>query len=240
MEPQPEPNSAATLVLRLGNTTKTSRAGDLDSHGFSTWVFDHGSRFESVVNLRAWPMILLEVPCVDSRILDAVQRVRAAYCGPVAVLARQADQSDQLRLLEHGLDEVLVEPVQTSLLVARLRRILRDDPPRDSREAAATLFWKVGDLTIDPARREACYGPRALCLTDLEFELLALLARHAGSPLSREQIYRTLRGIPYNGRDRAVDLHVSRLRRKLAREGLDPKLILTIRGIGYQLAPPSL
>lgn len=240
MYPQPEPLSPATLVLRLGNSSARSRVDELSSSGFSTWVFDHDARLETVVALRAWPLILLEIPCVDSRTLNAVQRVRSVYDGPIAALAGQADQEDQLRLLELGLDEVLVEPVQTPLLVARLRRVLREDAPAGAPPAPTALFSKIGEMTIDLARREARYGRRTLRLTDLEFELLALLARHVGSPLPREQLYRSLRGIPYNGRDRAIDLHVSRLRRKLSNEGLSPKLILTVRGVGYQLAPPPL
>lgn len=240
MHPQSEPLSPATLVLRLSPSTAQSRVDELSSSGFSTWVFDHDARLETVVTLRAWPLVLLEVPCVDSRILNAGQRVRAVYDGPVAALVGQADQADQLRLLELGLDEVLVEPIQTPLLTARLRRLLREDPPLSGQPIPTALFWRVGEMTIDLARREARYGRRVLHLTDLEFELLALLARHIGSPLSREQLYRSLRGIPYNGRDRAIDLHVSRLRRKLTKEGLSPKLILTVRGVGYQLAPPPL
>ena len=114
------------------------------------------------------------------------------------------------------------------LLLARIHSLLRrlDGHRRDGAVLVA------GALRIDPARREAWVGGAPLALTDSEFDLLQLLARHAGEVVSRDALMREIRGLEYDGLDRSIDNRVSRLRRKLPDDGLRIK---TVRGRGYLL-----
>jgi DNA-binding response OmpR family regulator len=98
----------------------------------------------------------------------------------------------------------------------------------------------VGSLQIDPARREATYNTRTVSLTQQELSLLRLFAVRAGRPVSRDEISDCLRGIPHDFGDRSIDLQISRLRKKLGDDCRNPRLILTVRGIGYQLVAQSL
>jgi len=95
---------------------------------------------------------------------------------------------------------------------------------------------KLGALVIDVAERSVAFRGQPIELTTAEFDLLWLLACHAGQPVLREDIYRELRGIEWNGIDRSIDQRVRRLRRKLGDDAQQPALLKTIRGVGYLLA----
>jgi len=94
----------------------------------------------------------------------------------------------------------------------------------------------VGSLVVDTARRIAELHGIELDLTTAEFDLLKLLADHAGKPLSRNEIYQFIHGTRYDGFDRSIDLRISRLRKKMGDDPLKPQRILSVRGTGYQLS----
>jgi two-component system OmpR family response regulator len=123
--------------------------------------------------------------------------------------------SSEIELRATGVDEVLVWPQPSELLAARLhtilRRVLRPETGPERPEAPL----QVGDLVIEAASRRVLRGGKVIRLTDTELELLQLLARNVGKPVSREEIFQELRGFPYDGLDRSIDLRISRLRRKL-------------------------
>ena len=112
-----------------------------------------------------------------------------------------------------------------------LRRSLPEDNPGKS--------IAVGALRIDPSRREVELDGQRVDLTTAEFDLLYLLAKHAGKPLSRNEISQAIHQIKYDGFDRSIDLRISRLRKRLGDNPTRPQRIKSVRGVGYMLAMES-
>lgn len=198
------------------------------------------------------PARILGVPQPDLVILDLMlpgldglsvcKAVRADYKGAILMLTARGDEVDEVVGLELGADDYLAKPVSPRLLLARVNSLLRRAAPGAVTAAAPEPEQdrvEVGPLCVDRSRRMATRGGDALELTTAEFDLLWYMAQRAGEVLSRERIYRELRGIEYDGLDRSIDLRVARLRRKLGDDGKQPQLIKSVRGTGYLLVPPS-
>jgi two-component system OmpR family response regulator len=141
--------------------------------------------------------------------------------------------------LELGADDYIAKPVQPRLLLARIKALLRRSPVSSGSgtgentapsEPAELAF---GRFRISQGTRSTHLGDDAIDLTTAEFDLLWLLARHAGSILSRDDLLQELRGIGFDGLDRSIDARISRLRRKLGDDPENPTRIKTVRGKGY-------
>lgn len=161
---------------------------------------------------------------------------------PVIMLTARGDEVDRVLGLELGADDYLPKPFSSRELAARLRAILRrtghaEESATPSREREATL--RVGDLVLDVNAHVVTRGEVALELTALEFRLLEMLLRRAGTVVTREQIAEEVLGRPLLTYDRSVDTHMSNLRKKLAKEGEEYESIKTLRGTGYMFAVPA-
>jgi DNA-binding response OmpR family regulator len=175
-------------------------------------------------------VVLLDVmmPGIDG--LEVLRRIRARSAVPVLMLTARGDQTDRVVGLELGADDYLPKPVFPRELLARLRAVLRRAAP-----AVATKVLVVGDLEIDPEARTARVGGEPLPLTSVEFELLRALAERAGRAVPRDTLLDEAgRGDVAVG-ERAIDVHISRLRAKLAVGDPPRQRIETVRGAGYLL-----
>lgn len=159
---------------------------------------------------------------------------RRAFSGGIMLLGQQADELDQVLGLDMGADDYLLKSMSDRLMLARvsalLRRVVKPNEPEPTDDDNRLTF---GDLVIDHHMREAFLKGHLVDLTSAEFDLLWLLASHAGEVLSREAIFRELRGIEYDGQDRSVDVRVSRIRPKVGDDPIHPRRIKTIRSKGY-------
>lgn len=171
--------------------------------------------------------------------LDVCRGARPSFSGPILMLTALGDEVDEVVGLEVGADDYLAKPVRPRLLLARINALLRRSRGRgESPETGRTtcVASVVGDLTVDSAARSVQLDGKALDLTTAEFELLHYLAKRAGQVVSREDIYRELRGVEWDGLDRTIDIRITRLRRKLGDSGKNPEVIKGVRGEGYLLA----
>lgn len=175
----------------------------------------------------------LMLPGLDG--LEVCKAIRPKYDGPILMLTARDEDIDQVVGLEIGADDYVTKPVQPRVLLARIRALLRRPPPTNhsSEEVYDMSDIKYGLLTISTTAREAWLDGQVLELTTNEFDLLWLLASHAGEILTRDIILERLRGIGYDGLDRSVDIRVSRLRKKLGDDTHRPYRIKTIRSKGY-------
>ncbi|MDX1996929.1 MAG: response regulator transcription factor [Thermoanaerobaculia bacterium] len=162
--------------------------------------------------------------------IEALRRIRAASRVPVLMLTATGSDVDRIVGLELGADDYVPKPCTPRELAARLRAILRRvEGPATSGPLA------IGRLTLWPERRTAEWAGRPLALTGTEFNLLEVLARHAGRVVSKSELSLQGLGRPLARFDRALDVHLSSIRHKLGPTAEDRAAIQTVRGVGYQL-----
>ena len=164
------------------------------------------------------------------------QQLRARSDLPVLMLTARADVTDRVAGLDAGADDYLPKPFALEELLARMRALLRRTGPDDSAESAALTF---ADLTLDPVTREVTRGTRAISLTRTEFALLEMLIANPRRVLTRSRILEEVWGFDFPTSGNALEVYIGYLRRKTEAEG-EPRLIHTVRGVGYVLreTPP--
>lgn len=161
--------------------------------------------------------------------LAAIARLRNADQLPVLMLTGRTALEDKLKAFDSGVDDFLPKPFAPEELVARVRAILR----RQTQPSEATQLH-FADLTLDVSTRQARRGPRAFSLTRRECELLAFLLRAPNQALHRERIIDAVWGGLFKGDDTVLEVYIGYLRTKLEAGG-EPRLIQTLRGVGYSL-----
>ena len=168
----------------------------------------------------------LMLPEIDG--WEVCRRVRAGSDLPIIMLTARDDDVDKIVGLELGADDYLTKPFNPRELVARvkavLRRVVRNEQPRQ--------VLCAGDLTVDPARREAVIAGQPISLRTKEFDLLVALVEHKGIVLSRDQLLELVWGFDFYGQTRTVDVHIAHLRDKLTGCQVE---IETVWGVGYKL-----
>jgi two-component system response regulator CpxR len=164
---------------------------------------------------------------------EVLKRIRAESAVNVLLLTARGEDVDRIVGLEIGADDYVPKPFNPRELLARMRAVLRRTASPSQAQAETLL---VDDLELDAAARKALRADRNLDLTDIEFGLLEALMRSAGKVVNREELSQSVLGRQFDPFDRSLDMHVSRLRRKLSDAGAPADQVKTIRGVGYQLA----
>jgi two-component system response regulator MprA len=174
----------------------------------------------------------VQMPNVDG--LAMCRRLRlAGDRTPVLMLTARHEVSDRVAGLDAGADDYLVKPFALDELLARLRALLRR-----STVTGETEVLTAGDLTLDPLRRQVHRGSREVELTKTEFDLLELLLHNKGIVLTRDQLYERIWGYDFETSSKSLDVYVSYLRRKTEEAG-EPRLLHTVRGVGYVVREPA-
>jgi DNA-binding response OmpR family regulator len=180
-------------------------------------------------------LLLLDLRLPDASGLDVLREIRASAGPtgrfdpglPIIVLSGRASEVDRIRGLEEGADDYVVKPFHYQEVAARIRSVLRR---RDSRREGPR---RIGDLFIDPGRREVRVGDREVRLANKEFSLLRALAADPHRVFRKEDLLRDVWGFRSMGRTRTLDSHASRLRRKLDPE--NGRFVVNCWGVGYRL-----
>lgn len=180
-------------------------------------------------------LLVLDLMLPDGDGLDLCRELRAraeTRALPILMLTARGEPTDRIIGLELGADDYLAKPFEARGLLARLRALLR----RSAMAAAPGEVLRFGRLAIDLGAHEARLDGRPCDLTPYQFQLLVLLARHAGRVLTRDQIMDALKGHALEAFDRSIDVHVSRIRAAIEDDPKQPRRILTVRGVGYLMA----
>jgi DNA-binding response OmpR family regulator len=218
-------------VLLVEDDVKLSRLVKefLQRRGFDVAVEGRGDSAINRIVQEVPDLVILDIMLPGADGLEVCRRVRSTYKYPILILTARGDENDELLGLESGADDYLTKPVSPQLLLARIQTLLR----RSRRFDNSDQHLDLGDISIDANRRTVYSEDKPLELTTAEFDLLWLLASHAGEILTRDQISHSLRGHEWDGAERSIDLSVSRLRKKLGDDGRNPARIRSIRGTGY-------
>ncbi len=183
-------------------------------------------------------VVLLDLMLPGADGLSVCRELRQIFDGPILMFTARDSDIDQVIGLEAGADDYVAKPVDPMVLLARtralLRRTERTAPPAETRTDIV-----LGGLRVSDASQQVWLDGEEVELTTQEFELLCLPARNAGKVLSRKEIFRSMRGIEYDGLDRSIDGRVSKLRRKLGDSATRPARIKTVWGKGYLLVPDA-
>ena len=183
-------------------------------------------------------VVLLDLMLPGTDGLTICRELRQTFDGPILIFTARDSDIDQIIGLEAGADDYVTKPVDPMVLLARTRALLRRVESFD-KPALSGGDIILGGLRISPSAQQVMLDGRRVQLTTHEFELLLLLARHAGTVLSRDDIFHNLRGIDYDGLDRSIDGRISKLRRALGDSATEPARIKTVWGKGYLLVPDA-
>lgn len=177
-------------------------------------------------------LVLLDLRLPDIQGFDVCRTMRGRSIVPIIIVTAQTDTYDLVAGLEAGADDYVTKPVVTKELAARMRALLRR---AQLHEVSAPRPAQFGDLELRREQGVVLKGGEEVPLTKTEFLLLCEFADHAGMVLSRDQLLERVWGYDYLGDSRLVDAHIRRLRVKIEDQPDEPKLIVTVRGIGYRL-----
>ncbi len=209
----------------------------LKKQGMSVFIESDGNNaVERILNSQV-DCVLLDIMLPNKDGFEICKEVRGhphGYQGPILMLTARDEDIDQLLGLELGADDYVTKPVQPRLLLARIHNLIRRMNIENKHSSATQDLLSFDDLLIDPSSRRVRLKNSTIELSTAEFDLLLLLAKHAGEILTRDAILKYIRGFGYDGSDRSIDLRISRLRKKLHDEVADDtQRIKTIRGSGY-------
>ncbi len=207
----------------------------LELEGFNIVVAHDGEQALSLLD-NSIDLLLLDIMMPKKNGIDTLKELRQNYQTPVIMLTARGSELDRVLGLELGADDYLPKPFNDRELVARIRAMLRRSTWSEQQHTAVETnspTLDVDALQLNPGRQEASFDGVSLELTGTEFTLLYLLAQHIGQVVSREQLSQDVLGKRLTPFDRAIDMHISNLRRKLP-ERLDGQpWFKTLRGRGY-------
>ena len=202
-------------------------------YGFRITAVHRGDTGLKAALEKPFALVLLDVmlPGLDG--FEVLKRIRAASSVSVLLLTARGDDVDRIVGLEIGADDYLSKPFNPRELLARVRAILRRTVAPAAKKEETLV--RVGSLELSRTARTVLQDGMKIDLTDVEFSLLEALMQSPGNVVTREEISENVLGRKFHPFDRSLDMHVSRLRRKLTESGALEDLVRTIRGVGYQL-----
>jgi DNA-binding response OmpR family regulator len=204
----------------------------LESQGMVVTHAANGSDGVAAVWRHRPDVVLLDImlPGIDG--IEVCRQVRRRSTVPIIMVTARTEEADRVMGLECGADDYLVKPFSSRELLARIRAHVRR--ARGHAGPAETAIYVAG-LTIDVAAMSVTLDGEQLPLTTYEFMLLHALAERQGRVLSRDQLVEIVRGSADEAFDRSIDVHISHLRQKLRDDPRNPRLLKTVRGVGYML-----
>ncbi|MDH2923892.1 two-component system response regulator CpxR [Nicoletella semolina] len=212
----------------------------LSLEGFDVHTVHNGEEALNELEHQSYDLILLDVMMPVLNGIETLKQVRKKYCTPILMLSARDDEIDRILGLELGADDYLPKPFNDRELVARIKAILRRTKigkviveTTESEDDHKPLYF--GGVELHSGRQQAIFEERDLDLTGTEFALLQMLVRHAGQILSRELLSFEILGKQLTPYDRAIDMHISNLRKKLPERNDNLPWFKTLRGRGYLL-----
>ena len=204
----------------------------LGESGFSVTIAPTGRAGLSQHDREEFDALILDLMLPDMDGLEVCRKIRAGAQTPILMLTARGDAMDRVVGLEIGADDYVPKPFEPRELLARLRAILRRAKGGDARSE----LLRFGRLEIDVGARQVRLDGELRSVTGHQFDLLLVLARHAGRVMSREAIMDLLKNERLEAFDRSIDVHISRIRAAIEDDPKKPRRVITVRGAGYVFA----
>jgi two-component system, OmpR family, response regulator RegX3 len=206
----------------------------LRSEGFDVDVREDGESGLEAGLAGEFDLVILDLMLPGMPWTEVCRRLRAESAVPIVMLTAKNAEVDRVLGLEIGADDYVAKPFSMAELIGRVRAILRR---RELDRSGGRPLRRVGEIELDSARHTVKVDGELKALTPSEFRLLDLLASEPERVFSRTELMQHLWDSSYVGDQRACDIHISNLRRKLERDPQRPERIVTVRGVGYKLEP---
>ncbi len=211
---------------------------DLRWPGTTVVSTDSGKKAPPLVETESPDLVILDLGLPDADGLSVLQEIRSFSDIPVLILTVRDDEVSKVKGLELGADDYMTKPFSHIELLARVRAVLRRSQMPQLRGGERPVV--LGDLVVDFAAREITRGGETVQLTPTEWRMLTELVRNAGQVLTYEILLRRVWGDDYVGASDYIKKYVYRLRQKLGDNPENPKLIVSVRGMGYKLVRPDV
>jgi two-component system phosphate regulon response regulator OmpR len=218
------------LVVDDDDKLRKLLARYLNDHGFIVATASDAADARAKLASLCFDMIVLDLMMPGESGLDFASNLRRTSGVPILMLTAMGEPEDRIAGLERGADDYLVKPFEPRELLLRIESILRRVPKPN----LPVEPLRLGRLVFDPERQELRENDRIVRLTSVELALLSALANSPGTPLTREALIDQTGAL---GGDRAIDVQVTRLRRKIEPDPREPRYVQTVRGKGYMLKP---
>ena len=201
----------------------------LTGEGFETSIVTDGANAVAAIHETQPEVVLLDLMLPNKDGMEICRDARKTYQGIIIMMTASDDEFNELMALQVGVDDYVTKPVRLPILLARIKAVTRRVCVEQVNEK------QVQDLLLNRSKRTITREGKNLDITDAEFELLWLLSEHEGDVVTRDFLFEQLLGKEYDGIDRAIDMRVSNLRKKLGDDSDPPKYIRSLRGRGYIL-----
>jgi two-component system OmpR family response regulator/two-component system response regulator RstA len=234
MDISAQPAAARILLIEDDDRLAQLVADALEKANYAVTHCGDGLAGEALMRQESFDLVLLDGHLPGKDGFDVLRDTRRDFAGRIVMLTARDDDIDQVLGLEGGADDYITKPVAPRVLLARIKALLRRDALPAAQPVGETLHF--GPLTLLPQSRELRVNGEPVPLTTAEYELLNFLAHRAGQVVSRDDIMQGLRGLEFDGLDRAIDARISRLRKKIGDDAQAPARIKTVRGQGYLFA----
>ena len=227
-------NSKCILLVEDDTELANMISAFLRDEGFDVEWTDNGTIAVEKILHDVPDLVVLDVMLPELDGIEVCQRVKDDFVNPILMLTAKEDEFTEITSLNRGAVGYLTKPVRAHVLLAHIKALLRRHQSVDKEMVDGAIV--IQDLVVKTGAYEATLNGEQLDLTTAEFQLLSILAKHAGQIISRDSLYLQLRGIEYDGIDRSIDMRVSSLREKMKDATPPYRYIKTIRGKGYLLA----
>ena len=182
-------------------------------------------------------LVLLDLLLPGIEGIEVCKQIRALDPSvPLILLTAVHDQFSKVLLLEIGADDYITKPFDELELKARIKAVLRRASSNNQPQSESLDVLKIGPIRVDFDMRVISKNDEEIFFTASEFDVLALLASKQGKPFTRHELYEAIYGSAQTGYDQSITTHIMRMRNKLEDDPANPKIILTVRGVGYKLA----
>jgi len=231
------PASARVVVVEDDPLQAESLAFILRQEGYIVDLAATGA--EALASVRTQPppdAVLLDVALPDLSGVEVARRLRAGSNVPIIMLTARRNEIDKITGLDAGADDYLTKPFSHGELLARIRAQLRRGVVAAGTADAAHGVFTIGALRIDTGMRRLTRGERVIDVSAREFDILRLLAEAAERVVERQQLFASVWGPAFYGDERALDVYIRMIRKKIEPDPSNPMYLHTVRGVGYRLA----
>ena len=207
----------------------------LQQEGFQVTTALNGLIALTLFKENPYDLIILDLMLPGMSGIEICREIRKVSSVPIIMLTAKVEEEDRIQGLGIGADDYITKPFSPREVVARVRAVLRR-VNNETTPLADMISYNNG-LTIDNIQHEVRLQDQVVPLTPTEFKILGALAKHPGRVYSRGQLVEIVQGHDFEGDDRVIDAHIKKIRQKIELTPSDPRIILTVYGVGYKFNP---